>query len=182
MTAGPVTPADIIAFWRNAGPERWFKKNAEFDAEIRAKFSSVHQAAAAGRHQHWETSADGALALLLLLDQFPRNLFRGEPRAFATDAMARAIADRAIARGFDREFGPLRQFFFLPFMHSEALADQTRALELYREAGLADGMKWAQEHADIIRRFGRFPHRNVILGRESSGEEQAFLDRGGFAG
>jgi uncharacterized protein (DUF924 family) len=185
-----VTPAEsvadaeeVLAFWRAAGPDQWFKRDDSFDAEIRAKFLGTYEAAAAGRLEHWPTTPDGALALLILLDQFPRNLFRGEARAFATDAEARRIGERAIARGTDRLFGPgERGFFYLPFMHSENLADQERCMTLYCEAGDADGLKYAKLHADIIRRFGRFPHRNRALGRTTTEEERAFLDAGGGFG
>jgi uncharacterized protein (DUF924 family) len=113
----------------------------------------------------------------------PRNMFRGTARAYAAVPLALAVAQRALARGFDRAF-PLseRQFFYLPFMHAEALADQERGIKLYRDAGDADGLRYAEEHAAIIRRFGRFPHRNALLGRATTAEEQAFLDAGGFAG
>lgn len=182
MSAQP-TPADIVDFWRKAGPDRWFTKDAAFDAEIGARFLAVHEAAAAGRLADWEYSAQGALALLILLDQFPRNMFRGQARAFATDPMARAIAAGAIVRGFDAQVSPeLRGFFYLPFEHSENPADQERGLAFFKAAGDADGLKWAEIHADIIRRFGRFPHRNAALGRVTTPEEQAFLDGGGFAG
>ncbi|MGH6977443.1 MAG: DUF924 family protein, partial [Stellaceae bacterium] len=141
---------------------------------------------AAGKLTPWEQSAPGALALLILLDQFPRNMFRGQARAFATDPLALAIASRAILNGFDgAKFGTLpdmRGFFYLPFEHSENLADQERAVALYKAIGDADGLKWAELHAGIIRRFGRFPHRNAVLGRVTTPEEQAFLDGGGFAG
>ncbi len=141
-----------------------------------------HDAAAAGKLTEWEGNAQGALALLILLDQFPRNMFRGEARAFATDPLARAVASRAILNGFDGAFPDMRGFFYLPFMHSEDLADQERALAFYRARNDEDGLKWASRHADIIRRFGRFPHRNAILGRITTPEERAFLDGGGFAG
>jgi uncharacterized protein (DUF924 family) len=177
------TAADIVEFWREAGPDRWFTKDAAFDATIRARFLAVHEAAAAGRLSGWEQSAVGALALLILLDQFPRNMFRGDARAFASDPLARAIAAGAIVRGYDAEVAPgLRGFFYLPFEHSENLADQERGLAFYKAAGDADGLKWAEIHEDIIRRFGRFPHRNAALGRVTTPEEQAFLDGGGFAG
>src|ERR1041385_4928177 len=175
-------PAAIIAFWREAGPDRWFKKDSAFDNEIKRRFLATHEAAAAGRLTNWESSAEGALALLILLDQFPRNMFRGEARAFATDPLARAVASRAILNGFDGAFPAMRGFFYLPFEHSELLADQERGLALYRAAGDADGEKWALIHADIIRKFGRFPHRNAVLGRVTTPEEQAFLDHGGFGG
>ena len=176
------TPAAIIAFWREAGADRWFKKDAAFDSEIKRRFLATHEAAAAGKLTNWESSADGALALLILLDQFPRNMFRGETRAFATDPLARAVASRAILNGFDGAFPDLRGFFYLPFQHSENLADQERGVALYKAIGDADGLKWAEIHADIIRKFGRFPHRNAVLGRVTTPDEQKFLDDGGFAG
>ena len=174
--------ADIVAFWRDVGPERWFKKDDALDAEIRRRFLAAHEAAAAGKLAAWERNAQGALALLILLDQFPRNMFRGEARAFATDPQARAIASRAILNGFDGADPAMRTFFYLPFMHSEDMADQEKAIAFYRAQDNADGLKWAELHADIIRRFGRFPHRNAALGRATTKEEQAFLDSGGFAG
>jgi uncharacterized protein (DUF924 family) len=176
------TPAAIIAFWREAGADRWFKKDAAFDSEIKRRFLATHEAAAAGKLTNWESSADGALALLILLDQFPRNMFRGETRAFATDPLARAVASRAILNGFDGAFPDLRGFFYLPFQHSENLADQERGVALYKAVGDADGLKWAEIHADIIRKFGRFPHRNAVLGRVTTPDEQKFLDDGGFSG
>jgi uncharacterized protein (DUF924 family) len=176
-------PEDITAYWRAAGPAKWFRKNAAFDREITARFLVTHEAAAAGRLADWETTTQGALALLLLLDQFPRNMFRRSARAFATDPLARAVADRAIARGFDLSVAAAeRTFFYLPFEHSEDLADQERSLTLSRQAGDGKADEYAESHADIIRRFGRFPHRNAVLGRASTPEEQAFLDAGGFAG
>jgi len=165
-----------------AGSDKWFKADDVFDGEIRARFTGTYEAAGRGALDHWEETADGTLALLLLLDQFPRNLFRGEARAYATDAPARAVSDRAIARGIDREFPiPERQFFYMPLMHSEDLAAQERCLALFRDGGDAPGIRHAEIHADIIRRFGRFPHRNRVLGRIATPEEQAFLDGGGFA-
>ena len=117
-----------------------------------------------------------------MLDQFPRNLFRDDIRTYASDAQAREVAHRAIERGVDARIDPaLREFLYLPFMHSEHLADQLRCIELSRKAGLAENAKWAEHHADIIRRFGRFPHRNRLLGRATTPEEQAFLDEGGFS-
>jgi uncharacterized protein (DUF924 family) len=175
-------PADVVAFWRAVGPKRWFEKDAALDDDIRRRFLSLHETAAAGKLTEWEQSAEGALALLILLDQFPRNMFRGQTRAFATDPLARAVAGRAILNGFDGAFPDMRTFFYLPFEHSEDLADQERSVALQKAAGDADGRKWAEIHADVIRRFGRFPHRNAVLGRVSTPKEQAFLDRGGFAG
>jgi uncharacterized protein (DUF924 family) len=175
--------AEVVSFWREAGPERWFNKDTAFDEEIRNRYLATHEAAAAGKLSDWEQTAEGALALLILLDQFPRNMFRGEARAFATDPLARAIAAGAIVRGFDSQAPEgMRGFFYLPFEHSEDLADQERCVAFYKAAGDAEGLKWAELHADIIRRFGRFPHRNAALGRATTPEEQAFLDGGGFAG
>jgi uncharacterized protein (DUF924 family) len=175
--------AGIVTFWREAGPKRWFEKDQAFDAEIRRRFLATHEAAAAGKLTAWEQDAQGALALLILLDQFPRNMFRGSARAFATDPLARAVAAGALVRGFDAQAPEgMHGFFFLPFEHSEDLADQERCIALNKAAGDADGLKWAGIHADIIRRFGRFPHRNAALGRVTTPEEQAFLDGGGFAG
>jgi uncharacterized protein (DUF924 family) len=178
----PIDPQTVLAFWRAAGPDKWFGKDAGFDAEIRERFLGVYAAAAAGALA-WEGDAQGALALVIVLDQFPRNMFRDSARAFAADPLARAIAARAIARGFDQEIAVAeRSFFYLPFEHSEALADQERCVALNRASGDADALKWAELHADIIRRFGRFPHRNKVLGRATTPAEQAFLDGGGFAG
>jgi len=183
MNAPLASATDVISFWREAGPERWFKKDAAFDDEIRERFLSLHEAAAAGKLSGWEHNADGALALLVLLDQFPRNMFRNDRRAFASDSLALAVAAGAIVRGFDSQAPKeLRGFFYLPFEHSEDLADQERAVAFHKAIGDADGLKWAEIHADIIRRFGRFPHRNAMLGRATTPEEQAFLDGGGFAG
>jgi uncharacterized protein (DUF924 family) len=174
---------DIVSFWKTAGPERWFDKDDALDQELRDRFLAAHEAAAAGKFGDWEQTVDGALALLLLLDQFPRNMFRNSARAFATDPQALAIAKRALGRSLDARVAPeLRTFFYLPFMHSEDPVDQERCVALYRAAGDANGLKWAQLHADIIRQFGRYPHRNAVLGRQTTAEEQAFLDDGGFAG
>ena len=172
--------AEVIAFWQEAGPPKWFKKNPEFDAEIRARFEALHHAAARRELDSWAETADGALALLILLDQFPRNMWRNSAHAFATDPLAKMFAERAVAAGFDRMAAPqLQNFFHLPFEHSEALADQDRAVALAVDA---DALKWAEIHRDIIVRFGRFPHRNAALGRVTTAEEQAFLDGGGFRG
>jgi uncharacterized protein (DUF924 family) len=177
------SPHAVLAFWRDAGPDKWFKKSDAFDQDIRRRFLETYEAAAAGTLGAWEATPDGVLALVIVLDQFPRNMFRGAARAFAADPLARAVADRALARGFDRAMAQAdRQFFYLPFEHSEMLADQERCCDLFRATGDAELVKWAELHADIIRRFGRFPHRNAALGRATTAEEQAFLDGGGFAG
>jgi uncharacterized protein (DUF924 family) len=175
--------ADVLAYWRALGPPRWFVKDAAVDAEIREKFQHLHAAAIAGLLGDWEDDASGAFARIIVLDQFSRNMFRGSAAAFAADPLARTAADRAIGRGFDRQFAnPERRFFYLPYMHSEALAEQERCCELCRAAGDDVGVESAELHTDIIRRFGRFPHRNAVLGRVTTPEEQAFLDGGGFAG
>jgi uncharacterized protein (DUF924 family) len=183
MHAPPVSPHDVLAFWRAAGPKKWFTKDAAFDEDIRTRFMATHEAAATGDLAAWEATPEGALALAIVLDQFPRNMFRNDARTYAADPLARAVAERAIARGFDGQVPEgERQFFYLPFEHSEALADQEKCIALCRETGDAELVKWAEIHADIIRKFGRFPHRNAILGRATTPEEQAFLDSGGFAG
>lgn len=174
---------DVLAFWLAAGSERWFEDDEAFDATIRARFATTYADAAAGRLSAWENSPEGALALVIVLDQFPRNMFRNSACAYAADRLARAVAERAVARGFDRQIAmPERTFLYLPFEHSEELADQERAVALMAETGDADSLKWAELHADIIRRFGRFPHRNAVLGRPTTPEEQVFLDGGGFSG
>ncbi|MBI1252690.1 MAG: DUF924 family protein [Alphaproteobacteria bacterium] len=177
------TPADIIAFWTEAGPGKWFKKDESFDGAIRTRFEALHHAAARGECADWEQSPEGALALLLLLDQFPRNLYRGSAHAFATDGLALRIARDAVASLQDAATDmPLRLFFYLPFEHSEHAADQAEAVRLIAATGDADYLRFAQLHADIIARFGRFPHRNAALGRTTTPEEQDFLASGGFAG
>ena len=177
------TPNDIIGFWRQAGPAKWYARSTAFDEAIRLKFEPTHHAAARGEYDGWAHTAEGALALLILLDQFPRNLYRNSGHAFATDGKARAIARAAVARGWHREVEvPLGQFFVLPFEHSEDLADQDQGLAIATELGDAETIKWVEIHRDIIVRFGRFPHRNPCLGRATTPEEQAFLDDGGFAG
>ena len=173
---------DVLQFWREAGPGKWFRKDAAFDAGFRERFLAAHEAAARGQLDGWAADAPGALALLILLDQFPRNAFRNSPRMFATDRQALEIARRAVDAGFDRQTDEsLRNFFYLPFMHSEQLADQDRALALTQPLG-ADALKFAHIHRDIIAEFGRFPHRNTLLGRTTTPKEQQFLDKGGFAG
>lgn len=177
------TPVDILSFWREAGPDRWYTKDLAFDAELRRRFLATWQDAAAGKLASWQDTDEGTLALLIVLDQFPRNMFRGDPRTFATDTKARDVADRAIANGVDQRIdADLREFIYLPFEHSEDLADQARSVALFQALGAAEGIKYALIHEDIIRRFGRFPHRNAVLGRTTTTDEQAFLDQGGFAG
>jgi uncharacterized protein (DUF924 family) len=176
-------PADVVTFWTQAGPKAWYRRSKAFDAEIRQRFEALHHAAARGELDGWAHTAEGALALLLLLDQFPRHLFRNSPHAFATDPLARRVARDGVDRGFDAQVAPeLRQFFYLPFEHSEHLEDQDHGVTLCMASGDADLLKWANIHRDIIARFGRFPHRNASLGRTTTEVEHAFLDKGGFAG
>jgi uncharacterized protein (DUF924 family) len=172
-------PAEVVSFWRNVGPKGWFEKNPALDEEILRRFLALHEAAAAGRLASWENSAEGALALLILLDQFPRNMFRGGAEAFSTDAMARTAAREAVARGFDVEApAGVRSFFYLPLMHSESLEDQETCVRLTRECLGEDhfSFPYAVRHHDTIRRFGRFPARNAVLGRPSTPEERNFLE------
>jgi uncharacterized protein (DUF924 family) len=176
------SPETVLTFWREAGPDKWFTRDDVFDADIREKFLTTYEAATPPKLAVWEATAEGALALAIVLDQFPRNMFRGDARCYATDPLARQVANRALKCGYDQDVPAVeRRFFFLPFMHSEDMADQRRCVALYREAG-DDDLKYAERHADIIRRFGRFPHRNVMLGRTTTPEEQAYLDAHGFKG
>jgi uncharacterized protein (DUF924 family) len=188
----PERARTLIDFWFGPpdDPERerhrqiWFNATAEFDRAVCEGFLADHHAAAAGRLADWETTAAGALALLLLLDQVPRNAFRGTPRAYATDTAARAAADRAVRRGFDQQVPPAwRIFFYLPFAHSEDIADQRRALALVSalppDPGRPRAPRENRRHHDVIARFGRFPHRNAILGRTSTADEIEFLKQPG---
>ncbi len=174
---------EIIRFWRiEVGEKYWYQSSEQIDAAIRRRYAPLWQVGAQGALSEWERNAEGALALLLLLDQFPRNMFREDPRAFQTDPMARRYADRAIAEGFDLQIGPpLQQFFYLPFMHSEELSDQDRAVSLFAERWRSeDNLRHARAHRSVIERFGRFPWRNSALDRETTPEEQAFMEQGGY--
>jgi uncharacterized protein (DUF924 family) len=182
----------VLDFWFGASGEphagkrrpEWFRKSEAFDAAIRERFLSVYEEAAAGRLAHWGAAARGLLALIVVLDQFPRNMFRGSPRAYATDRQALFAAERMVARGSDRDLAPLeRQFAYLPFEHAENLASQEQSMRLFgllaRDPVHADLLEWARKHYAIIERFGRFPHRNDVLGRASTPEEIAFLAQPG---
>jgi uncharacterized protein (DUF924 family) len=176
------TAAEIVRFWRDAGHKAWFTKDETFDGRCRA-FEAEHHAAARGELAHWEQDSEGALALLILLDQLPRNIFRGSPHAFATDGLAQAVAARAIEKQFDAATDTdMRFLFYMPFEHAEDLALQDRCVTLFTNLGDGNYLKYATLHRDVIARFGRFPHRNPILGRKSTPEELAFLADGGFAG
>jgi len=178
----------VLDFWFGApgAPEHdrprdiWFKAEPAFDEELRRRFLTDHEAAAAGDRAAWLAAPDTALALVLLLDQLPRNLFRGSPRAYGCDSAAREAAGHALTRGFDRLVAPVRRwFFYLPFEHSEDVGDQQRSIELFASLPADEDrdscLRAAQRHHDIIARFGRFPHRNSVLGRVSTREEEAFL-------
>lgn len=181
----PVTPEGIVEFWiEEVGPSRWYEGDEVLDDRIRDRFRETWLAARAGALEGWRTSPERVLGYLILTDQFPRNMFRGRPEAFATDTRARAAAAAAILRCIDMEVPePQRQFFYLPFVHSEILADQCRAvclmLERMPDTG-ADNLLHARVHREIIRRFSRFPFRNAALGRTSSHSEAAFLSEGGY--
>lgn len=181
-TGVPEGSQAVVKFWRAAGPALWFAKDDAFDKRFRDRFLAVHEAAARGEFADWAARADGALALVILLDQFPRNAFRGAARMYATDGHARLVADAAIRAGHDRAVeNEIAKFFYLPFAHSEDIADQERSVVLTRRLGEPD-LSHALGHRDIIRRFGRFPHRNSILGRSVTREEQDYLEGGGFKG
>lgn len=178
-----IAVSDVIAFWKEAGPEKWFAADPAFDAEFARRFEAAHFAAARRELDGWLETPEGALALMILLDQFPRNCFRGTGHMFATDPLARYFADRAIAAGHDLALDEaLRAFVYLPFEHSESLEDQERSVALFSANCPESFLPYAIEHRDIITRFGRFPHRNRALGRETTAEEQQYLDDGGFAG
>lgn len=174
------TPEDVVAFWQDAGRDRWFRRDDAFDQRFRERFLAAHFAASRRALESWMASAEGALALMILLDQFPRNCFRGSAHAYATDPLARHYADRALARGFDAQVEPaLCIFFILPFQHSEDLRDQERALTLARACDDAFIIDACERHLEVIVRYGRFPHRNAELGRIHTPDEQAYLDAGG---
>jgi len=179
-------PDDVLAFWFGDGPparrEAWFKKDPAFDSSC-AAFADALAAAKRGALDHWADTPRGALAQVILLDQLSRNLHRGSPEAFAADAQARAVVRRAVTQGFDQAVGPVeRMFFYLPFEHSEDLADQDESVRLFTalhaELG-GDTLGYAERHRDVIRRFGRFPHRNAVLGRSSTEAEAAYLAESG---
>jgi uncharacterized protein (DUF924 family) len=187
MTSGGATAQDVIGFWGALESKRWFRKDEALDAAIRQRFEPLHLAASRGELKAWGESAEGALALLLLLDQFPRNMYRGSPHAFATDGLALVEAEQAVAKGFDLQTPvELQVFFYLPFEHQETVEAQRRGVELcraYDARGAHESyLRFALIHLDIIERFGRFPHRNAVLGRVSTPEELAFLAGDGFKG
>lgn len=172
-----VTPRHILEFWFSERIKpHWFDSTPVLDAEIRASYEALWKEAAEGGLDHWCASPDGCLALVIVLDQFPLNMFRGEALSFSTEARAIDVARQAIAKGFDKQIPQARlAFLYMPFMHSENLDDQSLSVKLFTDAGLEDNIRFAQHHYDIVQRFGRFPHRNAILGRDSTTQELAYL-------
>jgi uncharacterized protein (DUF924 family) len=172
---------EVIDFWfHELAPVQWFRRDPELDAAIRQRFLGLHRAAAAGELWPWRCSAPGRLAEVLVLDQFSRNLFRDRPEAFAQDPMALVLAQEAVAQRSDRYLAVERRvFFYMPYMHSESLAIHDEALRLFAQPGLEENLCFEHRHREIIERFGRYPHRNAILGRESTPAERAFLEQPG---
>jgi uncharacterized protein (DUF924 family) len=171
------TPQDVRDFWFSDQMQPfWFKKSDDIDRQIIQLFGETYEAAHAGRLKHWLDGPEDALALAIVLDQFPRNMFRGSARSFESNDLALAVARQALADGHDQQLDPTsRQFLYLPFMHSEDLQDQERSVRLYEALGNEHSLHFAREHRDIVARFGRFPHRNAVLGRENTPEEAEFL-------
>ncbi|NVK34695.1 MAG: DUF924 domain-containing protein [Rhodobacteraceae bacterium] len=182
MSDQVVNPVDVLDFWWQAGPSKWFASSDDFDAQIAERFLPSIEAAKEGRLDDWSETPHGALALIILLDQFTRNVYRGSARAFDADPLARSHADKAVNQGFDKAF-PIdsRAFFYLPFEHAEDIALQERSVDLFRVLGNREFYTYALEHMDVIRRFGRFPHRNKVMDRKSTDEEIRFLENGGFS-
>jgi len=181
-------PEEVLEFWFGREVEEgygefrevWFTKDPEFDREVRDCFEDVYEEAAAGRLESWKDEARSCLALIVMLDQFPRNMFRGDPKTYAMDKEARTATRHAIEHAYDRELAPFQRLFvYLPFEHSEELEDQRHSVELFRgltaEMGSEDLLRYAVRHKEIVERFGRFPHRNEILGRATTPEETEFL-------
>lgn len=177
-------PEEILDFWASLGNEGWWVKNPEVDQQIHDRFGNLHDQACNGELDHWAKTADGALALIIILDQFSRNMFRGNPKTFAQDEQALQIAKEAVDAGLDKTCREdLRVFFYLPYEHSECIAEQEESVKLQYSIGDSpEAMNAALEHREIVQRFGRFPHRNAVLGRHTTPAEQAYLDSGGFKG
>ncbi|MFA5243418.1 MAG: DUF924 family protein [Sulfuricella sp.] len=172
-----ISPDDVLQFWYSEPmASRWFSSTPQLDAEICAKYEPLWCAVAEGRLDDWKHSPEGCLALVIVLDQLPLNMFRGEARSFSTEQQAVEACKLAIAKGYDREIAPGRlSFLYMPLMHSEHLADQDLSVMMFEQAGLEGNLRFAWHHRELIRRFGRFPHRNAILARESSREELDYL-------
>jgi uncharacterized protein (DUF924 family) len=183
MDADRQIPAEaeaFLAYWFGLQPEQWWKRDPAFDQALRERFGDLYRRLAAEVPESWLESPRGLLAAVMVLDQLPRNFFRDNPRAYGTDAKALALAKSAVARGIDQQLSAdVRVFLYLPFEHSEQAADQARSVELYTALGDANALDFAHKHKDIIDRFGRFPHRNKVLGRASTPEEIEFLKKPG---
>jgi uncharacterized protein (DUF924 family) len=186
--AGYTKAQEVLDFWfgREGEPgygefrEAWFKKDPEFDRLVRDRFEALYEAAATGDLEDWKEEAQSCLALVIVLDQFPRNMFRGDPRSYATDRKAQETSEYAVDNAYDRELPEFqRTFLYMPFMHSENLEHQRRSVELFRGLGGSDSAEYAVRHMEIIERFGRFPHRNEVLGRRTTPEEAEFLTQPG---
>lgn len=178
----PSEAREFVAYWHEGGMPLWFGKEPERDRRLRERYLPLYERAARGEFATWVESPEGALALIVLLDQFPRNAFRDTPRMYATDELARHVARAAVEHGFHRQVPvELQKFFLLPFAHSESVADQERAVAIATDMGAVERER-AEHHRDIVRRFGRFPHRNAILGRPSTADEERYLAEGGYRG
>lgn len=178
-----MTPQEVTRFWQQAGEARWFTKNAAFDGALKVRFGQALEEAKGGAFDSWCETPEGTLGIILLLDQVSRNIHRGSSLAFAADPQALRIARQAIGRGFHQQLpAPDARWLIMPYEHAEDLDAQRRGVALFQTMGLSDMAHWAQVHLDIIARFGRFPHRNAVLGRPSTADELAFLSAGGFAG
>lgn len=176
-----ITPSTILNFWFSESTRpKHFIKDSHFDNEITERFLSIYNIAADNQLPHWNSSAEGCLAVIIILDQFPRNMFRNTPKAFATDHHARATAKAAIKQNLDTQLTQEQQIFlYMPFMHSETLEEQELSIQLYQQLGIENNLKFAIAHHGIIKEFNRFPHRNEIMNRESTPEELAFLEKPG---
>ena len=172
---------EVLTFWfEETTPQQYWTKDDAFDDTIRNQFSSLHEKAAKGKLEHWRDSPLGALAEIVILDQFSRNIYRGDPGSFASDELCLKLAKEAIEKGFDRQLDiKKREFLYLPFMHSEAKEDHEKAVQLFSEKGLENNLEFEYKHKAIIDKFGRYPHRNEILGRQSTPEEIEFLTQPG---
>jgi len=174
---------EVLDFWKAAGAEKWFTKDDEFDSEMKQKFLSMHADAHSGKLDSWAENPDACLALIIVLDQFSRNMFRDDPKAFASDPKALSLSKTAIASGFAEKVDQeLRFFLFMPLMHSESLDDQKESLALQLTTKSEGSIRAARQHLEIIEKYGRFPHRNKVLGRQTTPQEEAYLDQGGFKG
>lgn len=172
-----VVPSEILDFWFSPEMEKhWFNSTPSLDRQIRKEYAVLWSRAGVGECDHWKKAADGSLALAIVLDQFPLNMFRGKPDSFSTEQLAVRVALEAVSLRQDRELSRERvAFLYMPLMHSETIGHQNLSVELFEKAGLEDNARFARHHRDLVRRFGRFPHRNAILGRENTPEELAYL-------